>query len=85
MKGAFLATEAASSLVLYISKVVTFSELGALPLAIITQGLIVGTSIMLGTFAGKAIVLRMNVGTFRYLLDFLLCGSGLMLLWAAFH
>ncbi|WP_207953241.1 sulfite exporter TauE/SafE family protein [Paenibacillus agricola] len=83
LKGAFLSTEAASSLVLYISKVVTFRELGALPLEIISQGLIVGASLMLGTFAGKAIVLRLNVGTFQYLLDALLLGSGLLLLWAA--
>jgi len=85
MKGAFLSTEAASSLVLMISKVVTFQQLGALPPAALLQGLIVGASVMAGSFAGKAIVQRMSIHTFQYLLDALLLCSGLSLPWAAFN
>lgn len=85
MKGAFLSTEAASSLALYISKVVTFQELGALPTEMMVHGIIVGASLMLGTFASKAIVQRMSVISFQYVLDILLLGSGLSLLWAAIH
>jgi uncharacterized membrane protein YfcA len=85
VKGAFLSTEAASSLLLYISKVLTFRELGALPVGTIVQGLLVGASLMLGTFVGKAVVLKMNSSTFQYVLDGLLLCSGLSLLWAAFH
>lgn len=83
VKGAFLATEAASSLFLYIAKVLTFRELGAMPLSIFLQGLLVGSSLMAGTFIGKMLVLRMSERTFQHLLDLLLLCSGLSLLWAA--
>jgi uncharacterized membrane protein YfcA len=84
LKGAFLSTEAASSLALMFSKVVTFQQLGALPLAALLQGVIVGASVMAGSFVGKAIVQRMSIHTFQYLLDALLLCSGLSILWAAF-
>lgn len=83
IKGAFLSTEAASSLLLYVSKVITFRELGAMPLSIFLQGLLVGSSLMAGTFLGKTLVLRMSDRTFQHLLDLLLLCSGLSLLWAA--
>jgi uncharacterized protein len=84
MKGPFLSTEAASALALMISKVTTFHELGALPFPSIMQGVIVGSSTMVGAFVGRAVVRRMNTRTFEYLLDALLLCSGLSLLWAAF-
>ncbi|TBL76584.1 sulfite exporter TauE/SafE family protein [Paenibacillus thalictri] len=83
-KGAFLSTEAASSLALYISKVVTFRELGALSSEIALQGLIVGASLMLGTFIAKKLVQHMSVASFRYVLDILLLVSGISMLWTAF-
>jgi uncharacterized protein len=83
LKGPFLSTEAASSLGLMIAKAITFRSLGALPFPAILQGLIVGSSVMVGAFAGKAVVQRMSVHTFQRLLDALLLGSGLALLWAA--
>lgn len=84
IKGAFLSTEAISSLALYISKVVTFQELGALPREVILQGVIVGLSLMLGTFVAKRVVQRMSIASFRYVLDVLLLCSGLSMLWTAF-
>jgi uncharacterized protein len=82
-KGAFLSTEAVSSLALMISKVATFRELGALPLPAIMEGLVIGASVMLGSFAGKMVVQRISTHAFHHLLDVLLLGSGLFLLWAA--
>lgn len=84
MKGAFLSTEAASSLVLMVSKVTTFRHLGALPYRSILKGLIIGSSVMAGAFVGKAIVRRMSTALFEHALDGLLLCSGLALLWAAF-
>jgi uncharacterized membrane protein YfcA len=84
VKGAFLSTEAASSLALMISKAATFRELGALPSPAIMQGLIIGSSVMAGSFAGKSVVQRMSLHTFQYILDAVLLCSGLALLWAAF-
>jgi uncharacterized membrane protein YfcA len=84
VKGAFLSTEAISSLALMLSKAATFRELGALPLSAIIQGLIIGTSVMAGSFAGKAIVQRMALRTFQTVLDVVLFVSGLALIGAAF-
>jgi uncharacterized membrane protein YfcA len=82
-KGAFLSTEAASSLALMLSKVVTFREFGALPLPAIVQGLVIGGSAMAGTFLGKAVVLHLSAAGFEYLLDGMLASAGLALLWSA--
>lgn len=82
-KGAFLSTEAASSLALMATKVATFRELGALPLPMIARGLIVGSSVMAGALVGKAAVQRMSVGLFEHILDALLLTSGAAMLWAS--
>lgn len=84
VKGAFLSTEAASSLVLYVAKVITFREFGAMPLEIFVKGLLVGASLMAGTFVGKVVVLKLSNQAFQHMLDGLLLCSGLSLLWAAF-
>jgi uncharacterized membrane protein YfcA len=84
LKGAFLSTEAASSLALMVSKVATFQRLGALPEAALIQGLIIGASVMAGSFVGKAVVQRMSIRTFQHVLDAMLLCSGLSLVWAAF-
>jgi uncharacterized membrane protein YfcA len=83
VKGAFIATEAAGSLALYISKAVTFRQFGALPVDIITKGLISGSSVMAGTYLARLIVERLSVATFQRLLDGVMVVSGLALLWAA--
>jgi uncharacterized protein len=83
MKGAFLSTEAASSLALFVSKVVTFREFGALPPDAMAKGVIVGASLMAGSLAGKTVVLRLSTGAFQHLLDGLMLCSGLTMLWAA--
>lgn len=83
VKGAFLSTEAASSLALYVAKVATFREFGALPLPAIIEGLIIGAAVMAGSFLGKAVVLRMETQSFERVLDALLLCSGLSLIWEA--
>jgi uncharacterized membrane protein YfcA len=82
-RGAFLATEAAGSLVLYATKIATFKEFGALPAGVVAQGLIVGTALMTGAFCSRSLVLRMPPSTFRSLIDGLMLISGGSLLWAA--
>ena len=57
-KGAFLATEAASSLGIYLSKSVTFERFGALTGDIALKGLIAGSSLMFGAFIAKRFVLQ---------------------------
>jgi uncharacterized membrane protein YfcA len=82
-KGAFLSTEAASSLAIYLAKVATFEALGALPLEIVAQGLLCGCAIMAGAFIARRFVMHMSAATFKRVLDGLMLVSGLSLLWAA--
>jgi hypothetical protein len=81
--GAFLATEAASSLALFISKVATFRQLGALPGETLLHGGLVGASLMVGTYLGKAVVTRTKPHVLQHVLDAVMLVSGLSLLWAA--
>src|SRR4051812_20960156 len=68
-KGAFLATEAASSLGLYLSKSVTFQQFGALDWDVLFKGLIAGSSLMVGAFVAKRFVLKLDRDVFRLLMD----------------
>jgi hypothetical protein len=82
-KGAFLATEAASSLGIYVSKSVTFELFGALTADIALQGLIAGSSLMFGAFIAKRFVLRLEPEVFRRLMDAIMLAAGLSMLWTA--
>jgi uncharacterized protein len=82
-KGAFLATEAASSLGLYLSKSVTFQRFGALTPEIALKGLIAGSSLMFGAFIAKRFVLRLDPDVFRLVMDGIMLAAGLSMLWNA--
>jgi uncharacterized membrane protein YfcA len=82
-KGAFLATEAASSLGLYVSKSITFERFGALTPDIAIKGLIAGSSLMFGAFIAKRFVLRLEPDVFRLVMDGIMLAAGLSLLWSA--
>jgi uncharacterized membrane protein YfcA len=83
VKGGFIATEAAASLAMYISKAITFRSFGALPTDIVLKGLITGSSVMAGTYAAKLVVERLAVATFQRLLDGVMLISGISLIVAA--
>lgn len=83
VKGAFIATEAASSLAMYISKAIVFRSFGALPTEMILKGLITGSSVMAGTYISKLLLERISVVHFQRLLDIVMAISGASLLWAA--
>ncbi len=82
-KGAFLATEAASSLGLYVSKSVTFQRFGALTPDVAIKGLIAGSSLMFGAFIAKRFVLRLEPDIFRLVMDAIMLAAGLSMLWDA--
>jgi uncharacterized membrane protein YfcA len=82
-KGAFLATEAASSLGLYVSKSVTFERFGALTPDVAVKGLIAGSSLMFGAFIAKRFVLHLQPNMFRLLMDGIMIAAGLSLLRSA--
>jgi uncharacterized protein len=84
VKGAYLATEALGSMAIGITKAVVFQRLNALPPATIGQGLLIGASLMAGSRLAKGFVLRLDAERFRLLMDLLLAGAGLVMLWGAF-
>ena len=80
-KGAFLATEAASSLGLYVSKSVTFQQFGALTWDVALKGLLAGSSLMAGAFIAKPFLLKLDPNVFRLIMDgIMLVAGGSMLL-----
>jgi uncharacterized membrane protein YfcA len=83
VKGAFLATEALASLSMYVAKALAFNQLGALPWATFVKGLIVGSAVMLGSYAAKPFVLRMAPERFRLLMDALMLVAGVTMIAAA--
>lgn len=84
VKGAYLATEALGSMAIGITKAIVFRRFDALPLETVGRGLLVGASLMVGSRLAKGFVLRLDANQFRLLMDLLLAGAGLVLLWGAF-
>ena len=84
-KGAFLATEAASSLAIFLSKSATFQRFGALDAEVALKGLIAGASLMAGAFIAKRFVLKMDPDIFRRILDGIMIAAGLSMLWNAVY
>jgi uncharacterized membrane protein YfcA len=84
-QGAFLSTEAAASLLIFITKVVTFQRLGALPAPAILDGITIGTAVMAGSLIGKQVVMRTSVTLFQHALEIVLLLSGLALIATAFR
>jgi uncharacterized protein len=83
VKGAFLATEAAGSLAVYLSKAAVFRAFGALPTDAIVKGLLIGSALMAGSFIAKRFVLTLEPSQFRLLMDALMFVSGATMLWSA--
>lgn len=83
VKGAYLSTEALGSLAVYAAKAATFRSLGALPWDAVVKGLVIGSSITLGSIIAKRFVLKLDANRFRLLMDGLLLVAGVTMLWAA--
>ncbi|MGE0768809.1 MAG: sulfite exporter TauE/SafE family protein [Hyphomicrobiaceae bacterium] len=76
VRGGFVGTEALSSLSMYGTKVTAFRLFGALPAELIINGVIVGTSLMLGAYLAKRLMVRLGGDAFRGLMDGLLLVTG---------
>jgi uncharacterized membrane protein YfcA len=83
-KGAFVGTEALGSLGMYAAKAIAFRSFGVLPDALVLQGLIIGTSLMAGSYFSKRLLLRLSAERFFLLMEAVLLVSGLTMLAAAF-
>ena len=81
--GAFLGTEAASSILLYGGKLATFGSAGALTREIVVRGVTIGVALMFGSIAARRLVERIGRHTYDLLIDIVLAvGAATMLLTA---
>lgn len=80
VKGAFLSTEAMASLGIYVAKALVFQHFGALPWPVLAKGLVVGTTVTLGSFVAKRFVLKLDPAHFRLLMDAVLLVAGLTMI-----
>ena len=82
-KGAFIGTEAMASLTMFLSKVIAIRSDGAMPIELIWNGLIVGVSLMIGTYLAATYLRTMEENTFRGLMDGLLFVAGVAMISSA--
>jgi hypothetical protein len=84
-KGAFLSTEAASSIAIALSKSATFRLFGLLRDETLMLGLIVGSAVMVGSWISKRLVERMEVEVFRHLIEAVTLAAGVWMLLSAIN
>jgi uncharacterized protein len=84
VKGAYLSTEAVGSIAVGLTKTIVFQRLNALSWETAARGLLIGTTVMAGSWVAKGFVLRLEADQFRLLMDALLILAGVVLLWGAF-
>jgi uncharacterized membrane protein YfcA len=83
-KGAFLGTEAASTLSILFTKGITFHQLGFLNTRAIIQGLLIGSCVLLGSIFSKRIVLALPEKKFLLLMELVMLISGASILAMSF-
>ena len=83
-KGAFLGTEAASTLSILFTKGITFHQLGFLNTTAIIQGLLIGGCVLLGSIFSKRIVLALPEKKFLLLMELVMLISGASILAMSF-
>ena len=79
-KGAYLGTEAASTLSILFTKGITFHQLGFLNTTAIIQGLLIGSCVLVGSIFSKRIVLALPEKKFLLLMELVMLISGLSIL-----
>jgi uncharacterized protein len=67
--GAFLGSEAASAMVLYLGKLTAFRASGALPASVVVHGLVIGAALLVGALLAKRIVRGIHPRVFALLID----------------
>lgn len=83
VKGAYIGTEAASSLTLFLAKGITFHQLGVIDNRAIAQGLLIGVFVLIGSTLSKRLVLQIPEHRFLRLMEGVMLVSGLSILWMA--
>jgi uncharacterized protein len=80
LKGAYIGTEAMSTVVMHVTKLVAYRQSSVLTLSAVTVGLALGPIMILGSFVGKKVVDRLSERVFVFIIDAVLVIAGLMFL-----
>jgi uncharacterized membrane protein YfcA len=83
VRGAYIGTEAASSLAVFLAKGITFHRLGVIDTRAILQGLSIGVFVLLGSTLSKRLVLKLPEQHFVLIMEAVMAVSGLSILWMA--
>jgi hypothetical protein len=78
VKGAYIGTEALSTVVMHVAKLIAYRESAVLPLHAIVNGLALGPIMAAGSFAGKRVVDRLPERVFVLIIDVTLVGAGVL-------
>jgi uncharacterized membrane protein YfcA len=73
--GAFLGTEAASALVLYVAKIITFGQFGVLTTGLVLRGLAIGAALMIGPFITRRLVRNLRPRAYAVIIDLVLVAA----------
>ena len=80
LKGAYIGTEALSTVVMHVTKLIAYRESSVLPWHAIVSGLALGPIMVAGSFAGKRVVDRLPERAFVLIIDLTLFAAGVMFL-----
>ena len=80
VKGAYIGTEALSTVVMHVAKLIAYRESAILPTHAILSGLALGPLMVAGSFAGKRVVDRLPERVFVLIIDLTLLAAGVMFL-----
>lgn len=81
VKGAYIGTEAMSTVVMHVTKLIAYRHAAVLPLHTLVAGLMLGPVMVLGSFAGKRIVDKLPEKAFVWIIELTLIVAGVIFLW----
>jgi hypothetical protein len=80
VKGAYIGTEALSTVVMHVAKLIAYRQSAVLPLHAVLTGLALGPIMVAGSFAGKRVVDRLPERVFVLIIDATLLAAGMIFL-----
>ncbi len=80
LKGAYIGTEALSTVVMHVTKLIAYRHAAILPVHAVVVGLLLGPVMILGSFVGKHIVDRLPEKVFILLIEATLLAAGVLFL-----
>jgi uncharacterized membrane protein YfcA len=81
VKGAYIGTEALSTVVMHVAKLVAYKQSSVLPLHSVLAGLALGPLMVGGSYFGKRILDRLSERVFIVIIELTLIIAGLLFLW----